>query len=351
MIEWFHYYGDIELARTRRYKKIEKNAVFSVGKFFGRGCSLVGYFFASVFKVFDRRLTVMLVPHSQSKPLSFQTNVFALVFGIILVVGMATSFFYFNKKALGSSMEISRLQDENRETLASLDELRDQNNDLIQTARRFQSSLSQSLSLLGINQSGQSNRASMQGSDLSSLFNANDLVSGTARETADIQQLISYLEGAIQPIEQIGKMMESQGVLFSEIPSIWPLKNGVGHISQEFGQNKHPLTGQWYIHKGLDLSTWRSGDPVVSTADGQVVTVAFDTSFGNYVIIKHKHGIYTRYAHLNSFRVKKGEYVEQGQVIGTVGNTGISTGPHLHYEVHIGSDVVDPAKYINVKQK
>ena len=119
----------------------------------------------------------------------------------------------------------------------------------------------------------------------------------------------------------------------------------------EFGQNKHPITGQWYIHKGLDFSTWRSGDPVVSTADGQVVTVAFDTSFGHYVIVKHKHGIYTRYAHLNSFRVKKGEYVEQGQVIGTVGNTGITTGPHLHYEVHIGSDVVDPAKYINVKQK
>ena len=171
----------------------------------------MGQFFASVFKVFDRKLTVMLVPHSQAKPLSFQTNVFALVFGIILVVGMGASFFYFNKKTVGSSMEISRLQDENRKTLASLDELRDQNSDLMQTAKRFQSSLSQSLSLLGINQSNQSNRASMQSSDLSSLFNTNDLVSGTARETADIQQLISYLEGAIQPIEQIGKMLESQG--------------------------------------------------------------------------------------------------------------------------------------------
>ena len=293
------------MARTRRYKKIEKNAIFSVGKFLGRGLSKVGNFFSSVFKVFDRKLTVMFVPHSQAKPLSFQTNVFALVFGVILVVGMASSFFYFNKKTFGASAEITRLQNENRKTLASLDELRDQNSDLMQTAKRFQSSLSQSLSLLGINQSNQSSRSSMQGSDLSSLFNSNDLVAGTAKETADIQQLISYLEGAIQPIEQIGKMLESQGALFSEIPSIWPLKNGVGHISMEFGQNKHPITGQWYIHKGLDFSTWRSGDPVVSTADGQVVTVAFDTSFGNYVIVKHKHGIYTRYAHLNSFRDRK----------------------------------------------
>lgn len=339
------------MARTRRYKRMEKDAVFSIGKFLRKGFSKLGHFFSITFKVFDRKLTIMVVPHSQSKPISFQTNVIALVFGIVLVVGMAASFFYFNKKTLGASAEISRLQNENRKTLASLDELRDQNSDLMQTAKRFQSSLSQSLSLLGINQSSEASRSSMQSSDLSSLFDTNDLVSGTARESADIQQLISYLEGAIQPIEQIGKMLESQGALFSEIPSIWPLKNGIGHISMEFGQNKHPITGQWYIHKGLDFSTWRSGDPVVSTADGQVVTVAFDTSFGNYVIVKHKHGIYTRYAHLNSFRVKKGEYVEQGQVIGTVGNTGITTGPHLHYEVHIGSDVVDPAKYINVKQK
>ena len=116
-----------------------------------------------------------------------------------------------------------------------------------------------------------------------------------------------------------------------------------------FGQNAHPITKQWYIHKGLDFSTWRSGDPIIATANGQVVTVTFDNAFGNYVIIKHKHGFYTRYAHMNSVRVKKGQYVSQGDVIGTLGNTGLSTGPHLHYEVHIGSDVVDPAKYINVK--
>ena len=65
----------------------------------------------------------MLVPHSQAKPLSFQTNVFALVFGIILVMGMVSSFFYFNKKTLGANAEISRLQNENQKTLASLDEL------------------------------------------------------------------------------------------------------------------------------------------------------------------------------------------------------------------------------------
>lgn len=324
---------------------------FSILRFFGRGFRRIGRFFASVFKIFDRKLTIMIVPHSQAKPLNFQTNIFALTFGFLLVVGIVSTFFYFNKQAIGSGTEIARLQTENRKTLASLDELRDENNNLLQTAKRFQSSLSQSLSLLGINQSGTAAKASMQNSDLSSLFAANDLASGTVREAADIRQLTSYLEGAIQPIEQIGKMLESQGTLFSDIPNIWPLKNGIGHISMEFGQNEHPITGQWYIHKGLDFSTWRKGDPIVATANGQVVTVGYDSGFGNYIIIKHKHGIYTRYAHMDTFRVKKGQFVSQGEVIGTIGNTGITTGPHLHYEVHIGSDVVDPAKYINVKLK
>ncbi len=291
----------------------------------------------------------MIVPHSQSKVVNFQTNVFALCLGIVLIVGIISSFVYFNRQVAGSNAEITRLINENRQTLASLDELRDENNNLLQTAKRFQSSLSQSLSLLGINSSSSVSKASMNDSDLSSLFDTQSQVTGSTKEATDIRQFNSYLESAVQPIEQIGKMLESQETLFTDIPNIWPVRGGIGHISMPFGQNVHPITGQWYIHKGLDFSTWRSGDPIVATANGQVVTVGFDFSFGNYVIIKHKHGIYTRYCHMQTVRVKKGEFVSQRQIIGTIGNTGITTGPHLHYEVHIGSDVVDPAKYVNVK--
>lgn len=307
----------------------------------------IGHFFVKIFRVFDSKLTIMIIPHSQSKVINFQTNVFALSLGCIIAVGIVSSFLYFNRHSLSAKAEISHLQDQNRQTLASLDQLRDENANLFQAAKRFQTSLSQSLSLLGINQS-QSSNASLNNSDLSALFSSKDMVSGSAREVEDIKELTSYLEDAVQPIEQIGKMLETQQNLFSEIPSIWPIRNPNTHISMAFGPNLHPTRGYWYIHKGLDLSTWHSGDPVVATASGQVVNVGYDTNFGNCVIIKHKHGMYTRYAHLNSYRVKRGENVSQGQIIGYVGNTGISTGPHLHYEVHIGSDVVDPGKYLNV---
>lgn len=309
----------------------------------------IGRVCTNVVKFFDGKLTLMIVPHSQGKVFSVQTNIFALVLGIILAIGITGSFVYFNQKNASSGLEISRLRDENRETLASLDELRDENNNLLQTAKKFQSTLSQSLSLLGINQNTGTSKSAGRNSDLSSLFDTQDITSGSLKETSDIKQLTAYLESAVRPVEQIGKMLENQGALFSDIPNVWPVKNGIGHISMEFGQNQHPITQQWYIHKGLDFSTWRQGDPVIATANGQVVTVTYDDSFGLYVIIKHKHGIYTRYAHLGTTRVKKGDTVAQRQIIGTIGNTGITTGPHLHYEVHIGSDVVDPAKYINVK--
>ncbi|HBB43010.1 MAG TPA: peptidase M23 [Treponema sp.] len=337
------------MARTRRYKKLEKNVVSRMAGGIGGLFKKIGRGLLSFFHIFDQKLTLMVVPHSNGKVVNVQTNVFAVIMGFVIVLGVMVSFIPFTRHSASTGAEISRLREENRETLASLDELRDENNSLLQTAKRFQDSLSQSLSLLGITQSETVTRSTNSNSDLASLFNTKEIASGTLRETADIKQLTSYLENAVQPVEQIGKMLESQGELFTDIPNIWPVKNGIGHISMAFGQNIHPLTGRWYIHRGIDFSTYRSGDSVVATANGQVVTVGFDDSFGNYIIIKHKHGIYTRYAHLNTVRVQKGDQVSQRQTIGTIGNTGISTGPHLHYEIHIGSDVVDPAKYINIK--
>lgn len=336
------------MAQKRNYKRTENNIFVSLLRAFGWVFKGIGHFFVRILKAGNRKLTVMIVPHSQSKVINFQTNGFSLVTGFILVLGIIGSFFYFNVKAADSAAEISRLMNENRQTLASLDELRSENSNLLQVAKKFQSSLNESLSLIGI--AGTSfSKESVQSSDLSLLFDMQELTKGSMREAADVRQLSSYLEGAVEPVEQLGKLMESQGTLFTDIPSIWPLKGGIGHISMMFGQNVHPITGNWYIHKGMDFATWRSGDPIIATANGRVVNAAFSESFGYYVIIQHKYGYYTRYAHMSSFIVKKGQTVSQGEVIGYMGQTGVATGPHLHYEVHIGSEVVDPAEFINVK--
>ena len=337
------------MAKTRRYKKIEKSFVLRISNLFKEGFSQVKAFSVKIFNFLDSKLTIMIVPHSHGKVINIQTNIFAVILAGVVTVGIISSFLYFDHRNKNSDAEIARLKEENRETLASLDELRTENNKLMQSATKFQNSLSHSLALLGINQTNSTSKINNKSSDLSSLFNTQDISNGTLKETADVKQLTEYLESAVTPVEEMGKMIENQGTLFTDIPNIWPIKNGIGHISMSFGQNVHPITQQWYIHKGLDFSTYRSGDPVIATANGQVVSCGWNNSFGNTIIIKHKHGIYTRYAHLSTIRVRKGDMVSQRQVIGTIGNTGISTGPHLHYEVHIGADVVDPAKFINIR--
>lgn len=295
------------MSKTQKtIKKFEKQVASNVTRRFGFFFKSIGLFFVRVFKIFDSKLTIMVVPHSQSKVINFQTNVFALVLGLVITVGVLTSFFFYNRRSISANHEISSLLEQNRSTLASLDELRDENANLFQAAKRFQSSLSQSLSLLGIDQVNNNSNMSSSNSDLSSLFNSSNLVHGSSREVADVKELTTYLEDAVKPIEQIGKMLKTQQNLFTEIPSICPVKNPNYHISMAFGPNLHPLQGNWYIHKGIDFSTWRSGDAVLATASGQVVTVGYDNSFGNYIIIKHNHGMYTRYAHLNSFRVRIG---------------------------------------------
>ncbi|MDR1748917.1 MAG: M23 family metallopeptidase [Spirochaetaceae bacterium] len=336
------------MPKTRRYKKFEKNVVQSIVLFFKRVFCAIGRAVSVFFHVGQRKLTIMVVPHSQKKVLNFQTNIFALSLGFLIVGGIVASFFWFNKNSIDLSTEITNLEARNNMARMDLDLLRDEVSNVLYEGKKFQKTLTETLSLLGIEDTTASTDTALQNGDLSSLFNVRETSRGNIREITDLRQLASYLENASRPIEEIGKMLDSQSALFGDIPSVWPLKGGIGHISMLFGQNIHPLTGQWYIHKGLDISTWRSGDPIISTATGQIMTVAFDAGLGHYVIIKHKHGFYTRYAHMSAIWVQRGQYVTQGQVIGTVGNSGVSTGPHLHYEVHIGADVVDPAKYVNM---
>lgn len=336
------------MSRIKRYRSVEKGVYVRIKEVLKESLGIILSFFLRVFRFLDNRLTVMIVPHSKGGTFNFETSIFSLILIAVLLLGGVISFVYMNKKVISYGVKMSNLVEKNKSNLASLDELREENMNLLNAAKKFKNSLSTSLSLLGVD------TKSIDGfegkGDLSSFFGEEKTEQEySLGETAKIKALTNYLEGAVKPIEQIGDMLEAQGAFFKEIPNIWPVINSNARISMMFGPNVHPITGQWYIHKGIDFSTGRSGDAVVATANGQVVTVGFDLSFGNFIIIRHKHGIYTRYAHLSVARVRRGQFVDQGEIIGNIGNTGVTTASHLHYEVHIGPDVVDPSKYINVK--
>jgi murein DD-endopeptidase MepM/ murein hydrolase activator NlpD len=292
----------------------------------------------------------MLVPHSEKKVYNIHVNVFSMICIVLVLLGVLASFVWYTAVYSDAQSVIANKDSTLKDTQANLDELRSGASELFKSAKGFEAALNQTLQNLGLNRDVADANAASFSSDLSSFLAINESASGSLKEVNDINKLSQYLNEVVVPVEEIGGLIDSQNALLTDIPSVYPIRGGIGHISQLFGQNPNPFTGQYYIHKGLDLSTYRQGDPIIATADGQVVTVDVDLAgFGNYVIIKHKYGFYTRYAHMQSFSVTAGQRVQQGQVIGRIGNTGLSTGPHLHYEVHVGSDVVDPLKYINIR--
>jgi len=122
------------------------------------------------------------------------------------------------------------------------------------------------------------------------------------------------------------------------IPNIWPT---MGYLTDTFGKRKHPITGKVGFHYGIDIAA-RKGTEVVSAAAGVVILAESRKDEGNLIIIDHRNGYTTRYGRLDAFKVKKGDTVKKGEVIGYVGSTGMSTAPHLHWEVRLNGEPVNP---------
>lgn len=155
-----------------------------------------------------------------------------------------------------------------------------------------------------------------------------------------------YLES--KSLDDLQLLSKDKELMAASIPAIWPInkRDLRGHIGA-FGSRLHPIHNRYIEHKGLDFGA-RTGDPVYATGNGEVVISEqgeAKRSYGQQIVIDHGFGYKTRYAHLSKRFVTEGQYVKRGELIGYVGSTGGSTGPHLHYEVLYMNNNVDPINY------
>ena len=128
----------------------------------------------------------------------------------------------------------------------------------------------------------------------------------------------------------------------ADAPQFWPV---TGPITGPFGERSDPFNGEGAFHAGVDISS-TFGQEILAPADGDVTFADTFSGYGRMISIDHGHGLTTRYGHLSGFTVIEGQHVQRGQVIGYVGMSGRSTGPHLHYEVRINDTPVNPTKYL-----
>jgi murein DD-endopeptidase MepM/ murein hydrolase activator NlpD len=128
----------------------------------------------------------------------------------------------------------------------------------------------------------------------------------------------------------------------ADAPSMWPIE---GPVTSSFGEREDPFNGEGAFHSGIDISA-PYGTPVRATADGEVSDASMGAGYGREVVLNHGHDVLTVYGHLSAVAVLPGQHVKQGQVVGYVGQSGRSTGPHLHYEVRVHNVPVNPHKYL-----
>nr|WP_255665492.1 MULTISPECIES: M23 family metallopeptidase [Myxococcus] len=145
-----------------------------------------------------------------------------------------------------------------------------------------------------------------------------------------------------QSLQELQAYFQDQKSLLASTPSVWPAR---GWVTSDFGQRVDPYTADRVMHSGLDIAA-PHGKEVYAPSDGTVVFAGLEGGYGNVIVVDHGYGIKTRYGHLAKMLVKAGDRVKRGALIAAVGNTGRSTGPHLHYEVRVNGIPQNPRKFI-----
>lgn len=153
------------------------------------------------------------------------------------------------------------------------------------------------------------------------------------------------LYGASLSLDQAESFASSKDVMVEHIPTIWPVDRSKIKNIGAFGWRIHPILRYRRMHTGVDMSGER-GTPIYATGDGMVESAEYYGGYGRQVLVNHQFGFKTRYAHLSKILVREGQWVKRGEVIGHMGNTGLSKGSHLHYEVILKGKPVNPMSYL-----
>ena len=174
------------------------------------------------------------------------------------------------------------------------------------------------------------------------LLDSDDIVANTTQRFDIISKQL-YIQS--KSFDEVANLAKNKDQMLKSIPSILPISSSqikrVGH----YGMRRHPIYKIWKLHEGTDF-TARRGTPIHATGDGIIIKVkSSKRGYGNQILIDHGFGYKTRYAHLYKSLVKEGQKVNRGEVIAEVGNTGLSTGPHLHYEVRKNNRAIDPINF------
>lgn len=284
----------------------------------------------------DQKLQIILIEDELGKVRRYRVSkrkikiltISAVLFTVILIVyaGVLTykSLNYYDqtsKEIAELKKELHQYKKENTQLKTEVAALKEEKENTIQKLAKRIEIIDSLMKKVGVNVSSVDEGEGGLAVPIEELFNTDDI---------DLSSVIPSLDYIIHNLQTT--------------PLGYPT---IGRITSGFGLRRNPVTGRIEFHLGVDIAN-KWGTPVRAPADGKVVKSGWCGLMGKCIVIKHNNDFLTRYGHLAKLLVRKGDFVERGQIIGMIGNTGRSTGPHLHYTIKYKTKIVNPISYMEV---
>jgi len=294
----------------------------------------------------NEHFTIMIIPHSQKNIISLKipykyirASFYAIAIFLLLFVSLFFSLSFYKSLLIAKSAELNRIKEVNQQQEKELEQLK-HNKEMIEQKLNALIELEKRVrSMMGLKNETSRGENIDRESYINSESNASELDND---DSADLDNLMKSLETEIESYNKLVGEVKDKLAFLEAKPTIYPVS---GRITSGFGYRKSPREIGSTYHKGIDIEG-NVGTPIKAAGKGIVIYSGWQSGYGYTVIISHGYGITTVYAHNSKNLVKKGQIVKKGDIIAKLGNTGRSTGPHVHFEIRINGQAVDPIKYL-----
>ncbi|HUG27053.1 MAG TPA: peptidoglycan DD-metalloendopeptidase family protein [Gemmatimonadales bacterium] len=295
----------------------------------------------------ERRWTIMIVPQGSSASRVLEISQTALKLVASLVIALTVVALLLGYATVSRTVDVARaesLEIENERLAQTLGQLQGRLSTLADTLQELEQRDSRLRVMANLDPIDPQVRAAGIGGPSRTYAEPSSVLLGQAGSVrVDVNALMRRATLLSASFSEAADSLATHADRLASMPSIMPTQ---GWLSSNYStMRSHPLLRQARPHEGIDVVAPR-GTPIIAPGAGTVVSSRFEAGYGNTVVLDHGHGIITRYAHASRLLVTPGQRVERGARIALVGNSGLSTSPHLHYEVHVNGRPVNPLRYI-----
>ncbi|MFP4081937.1 MAG: M23 family metallopeptidase [Candidatus Aminicenantes bacterium] len=292
-----------------------------------------------------KHFSLIIIPHQKgkSRTLSFSKKTIKVAlslgaFSLVVLVLFLIDYFTLS----GTRQKYKDLLQKNREQEETIGHYQDSITELQNTITHFANYAKKLNIMAGLKSPDMLKEVGIGGGEAKTEQYEYSAGSSSKTDITQLKDINQKAKGVEKNLNTLVQFFEEQSLKLAATPTIWPAN---GWMTSAYGWRKDPFTGKRAFHSGVDIAT-HYGNPVYATADGVVVRLKREKIGGRTIILSHRGGYTTVYCHLSKFLVKPGQKVKRGDIIGEVGKTGKSLGPHVHYEVRVNGKTVNPYYYI-----